>query len=64
MDATRFDYDANPERYRLGMRMADRYTTGESLYAWIARRLEGEPGGVVLDVGSAEGAWRSGLGAP
>ncbi len=58
---TRYDYDSTPERYRLGMRLAARFTVGESLYDRIARRLASEPPGPVLDVGTGDGPLRAAL---
>ncbi|GAA2413866.1 hypothetical protein GCM10010191_24620 [Actinomadura vinacea] len=47
------DYDEDPERFRLGTRVTERYLTGtSSLYERVAARL----GGDVLDIGCGEGA--------
>lgn len=62
MTTTRYDYDATPERYRLGMRLAARHTIGQSLYERIAQRLAGKPSGPVLDVGTGDGPLRAALG--
>jgi SAM-dependent methyltransferase len=52
--AVPFDYDANPERYRLGMQVASAHGAS-SLYEWVARLLRALDVGVVLDVGCADG---------
>ena len=55
-----FDYDAAPERYRLGMHITQTHST-VSLYDRVATML-GELGvGVVLDVGCADGVLRAAL---
>ena len=55
-----FDYDAAPERYRLGMQLAQTHST-ISLYDRVATIL-GELGvGLVLDVGCADGVLRAAL---
>jgi SAM-dependent methyltransferase len=54
---TPLDYNANPERYRLGMRMVDMHLTGSrSLYDRIADVLVDAKVRLVLDVGCGEGA--------
>src|SRR5918992_4295629 len=63
MGTTGSDYDATPERYRLGMRLASRYTLGESLYDRVGRRFAGEPDGPMLDIGAGEGPLRAALGS-
>jgi SAM-dependent methyltransferase len=55
-----FDYDARPERYRLGMRVAGEYSAG-SLYEWVARLLVTPEVQIVLDVGCADGVLRRAL---
>jgi SAM-dependent methyltransferase len=48
------DYDSHPERYRLGVGVADAYAATD-LHAWIVDLLgPGEPG-LVLEVGCADG---------
>lgn len=44
------------------MRLAAQYTSGQSLYEWIARRLAAQPSGPILDVGSGEGVLSATLG--
>lgn len=58
MSATPSDYDADPERYRRGMRLTERYAGGD-LYATIAELLDGSAARTVLDVGCAEGRLRA-----
>jgi SAM-dependent methyltransferase len=48
------DYDATPERYRLGMSLMRSHTSGD-LYAEIAAALRQAGAGLVLDVGCGEG---------
>jgi SAM-dependent methyltransferase len=57
------DYDADPGRYRLGMRSTRAHTAAD-LYGRVARLL-GELGAhAVLDVGCADGVLRAALAAP
>jgi SAM-dependent methyltransferase len=49
-----FDYDSDPDRYRTGMRMAERSGAGV-LYARVAELLREAGPVVVLDVGCGEG---------
>ena len=55
-----FDYDAAPERYRLGMQNT-RAHSAVNLYDRVALILNGLEAGLVLDVGCAEGALRAAL---
>lgn len=55
-----FDYDAAPERYRLGMRVTSAHAAG-SLYDRIASMLTQLQVGAVLDVGCGEGVLRDAL---
>lgn len=48
------DYDARPERYRLGLKLMREHTRGD-LYADIAATLGRVGAGLVLDVGCGEG---------
>ena len=51
------DYDANPERFRLGARVTNRYVTGgEGIYARIAGILGRAGACLVADIGCGEGA--------
>jgi SAM-dependent methyltransferase len=52
------DYDAVPERYRMGMRTTQAYTA-VSLYDRVATLLEQLAARTVVDVGCAEGALRA-----
>jgi SAM-dependent methyltransferase len=58
--AVPFDYDTSPQRYRLGMQVADAYAA-ESLYGRAARLLRDLDAGIVLDVGCADGVLRRAL---
>ena len=49
-----FDYDADPQRYKLGMRVAAAHAE-MSLYDRAAEMLQAFGVGVVLDVGCADG---------
>lgn len=55
-----FDYDAAPERYRLGMQTT-RAHSRVSLYDRVALLVDDLGVGVVLDVGCAEGALRAAM---
>lgn len=55
-----FDYDAAPERYRLGMQVARAHSVS-SLYDRVAGMLADLNVGVVLDVGCADGVLRAAL---
>jgi SAM-dependent methyltransferase len=57
------DYDATPERYRLGMQVTKANSVG-SLYNRIASMLTELEVGTVLDVGCGEGALREALPVP
>ena len=57
-----FDYDATPERYRLGMQVANDHGS-VSLYDRVAQQLRDLEIGVVLDVGCADGVLRRALGS-
>jgi SAM-dependent methyltransferase len=51
------DYDVNPERFRLGVRVTDRHLTGgESIYAHITGLLGRARARLVADIGCGEGA--------
>lgn len=52
-----FDYDAAPERYRLGMQTSRMHSVA-SLYDRVALLLHELAAGVVLDLGCADGALR------
>jgi SAM-dependent methyltransferase len=58
---TPFDYDRDPERFRLASRLTRERLVGTSLYARIAEVLAGAGPGPVLDVGCGEGALREAL---
>lgn len=64
MGTNDFDYDANPERFRRGVRVTRQYATA-NLYEEIAGRLAAIRAERILDVGCGEGALvaavRSGL---
>lgn len=60
MMAVPFDYDAAPDRYRLGMRIAQTHSTA-SLYDRVATMLAELGAGLVLDVGCADGVLRAAL---
>jgi 2-polyprenyl-3-methyl-5-hydroxy-6-metoxy-1,4-benzoquinol methylase len=50
------DYDANPGRFRLGVRVTDRYLTGaEGIYAHIAGMLGRAGAHLIADIGCGEG---------
>lgn len=55
------DYDVNPERFRLGVRITDRYLTGaKGIYEHIARLLGRDAARLVADIGCGEGALTKG----
>jgi SAM-dependent methyltransferase len=58
---TPFDYDANPERFRLAARVTRRHLAARSLYERLAELLAGIDARHVLDVGCGEGALRAAL---
>lgn len=58
-----FDYDANPERYQLGMHITRKHSS-MSLYQRVAAMLTDLGAGTVLDVGCADGVLRSALPHP
>lgn len=53
--SVRFDYDSDPDRYRTGMRVAERSLASRGLYAWVADILHEDGVASVLDVGCGEG---------
>jgi SAM-dependent methyltransferase len=55
--AAPFDYETNPQRYRLGMRVAGAHAAS-SLYEWVAQLLRALDVDTVLDVGCADGVLR------
>lgn len=55
-----FDYDADPERYRLGMHVTQAHSS-VSLYDRVAALLGDLGVGLVLDVGCADGVLRAAL---
>lgn len=59
---TRFDYDSDPDRFRLGSAVTAAYAP--SLYARIARLLAAHGARRVLDVGCGEGALAAVAGTP
>ncbi len=48
------DYDSRPERYRLGVGVADAYATAD-LHAWVVDLLRADEPRLVLEVGCADG---------
>ena len=54
------DYDSDPGRYRLGVRLTRAYARSD-LYAAVAARLRDAAAGLVLDVGCGEGVLRAAL---
>ena len=59
---TPFDYDANPERFRLATRVTRRYlTASRSLYELLAEALARLDPRRILDIGCGEGALRAAL---
>jgi SAM-dependent methyltransferase len=60
--ATPFDYDRDPERFRLAARVTRQYlSSGRSLHAHLAELLAGIRARRILDVGCGEGALRAAL---
>jgi SAM-dependent methyltransferase len=59
--ATPFDYDANPERFRLATRVTRQHLTARSLYELLAEALADLDPRRVLDIGCGEGALRAAL---
>jgi SAM-dependent methyltransferase len=59
---TPFDYDSDPERFRLAARVTQQHLTGaRSLYAHLAEVLAGVHTRRILDIGCGEGALRAAL---
>jgi SAM-dependent methyltransferase len=59
---TPFDYDRNPERFRLATRVTEQHlTAAQSLYDQLAEVLVGVRATLVLDIGCGEGALRAAL---
>jgi SAM-dependent methyltransferase len=59
---TPFDYDQNPERFRLAARVTRQHlTVGRSLYELLAERLARVEPRRILDIGCGEGALRAAL---
>ena len=59
---TPFDYDRDPERFRLASEVTRRHPTGSpSLHARLAEELVGLDARRILDIGCGEGALRSAL---
>jgi SAM-dependent methyltransferase len=58
---TPFDYDANPERFRLATRVTRRHLTAPSLYELLAEALAPLDPRRILDIGCGEGALRAAL---
>jgi SAM-dependent methyltransferase len=48
------DYDSHPERYRLGVAVADAHAAAD-LHAWVVDLLRADEPGLVLEVGCADG---------
>lgn len=62
MVTTPFDYDTDPERFRLASRLTTEHLlAGRSLYELLAEVLAGLGARRVLDIGRGEGALRSAL---
>jgi SAM-dependent methyltransferase len=60
--ATPFDYDANPERFRLATRVTQQHLlAARSLYEQLAEVLAGLDARRILDIGCGEGALRAAL---
>jgi SAM-dependent methyltransferase len=63
--STPFDYDFDPERFRLAARVTQQHlTVGRSLYHHLAEVLAGVQARRILDIGCGEGALRAALPAP
>jgi SAM-dependent methyltransferase len=58
---TPFDYDANPERFRLATRVTRQHLTASSLYELLAEALAELDPRRILDIGCGEGALRAAL---
>ena len=58
---TSFDYDQNPERFRLGTRVTQQHLTASSLYDHLAEMLRREDPRRIFDIGCGEGALREAL---
>lgn len=58
---TPFDYDQNPERFRLATRVTQQHLTVPSLYEHFAEMLSREDPRRILDIGCGEGALRMAL---
>jgi SAM-dependent methyltransferase len=61
---TPFDYDQDPERFRLAARVTSRHLTTRSLYDHLAEVLAGLRPRRILDAGCGEGALGAALPAP
>jgi ubiquinone/menaquinone biosynthesis C-methylase UbiE len=59
---TPFDYDRDPDRFRLATRVTEQHLTGvPTLYELLAGELAGEDPPRILDIGCGEGALRAAL---
>jgi hypothetical protein len=58
---TPFDYDADPERFRLATRVTRRHLLAPSLYELLAEALARLDPRRILDIGCGEGALRAAL---
>jgi SAM-dependent methyltransferase len=58
---TPFDYDADPERFRLAAEVTRRHLTARSLHELLAERLAELDPARILDIGCGEGALRAAL---
>jgi SAM-dependent methyltransferase len=58
---TPFDYDENPERFRLATRVTQQNLTTTDLYEHLAGMLSDEDPRRILDIGCGEGALRAAL---
>jgi SAM-dependent methyltransferase len=62
---TPFDYDGNPERFRLATRVTQQHlTAAQSPYNRLAKLLVGVRATRILDIGCREGALCAALPAP